>query len=308
MEIPVYLFTGFLDSGKTTFIDDILEEGFADSTTLLLRCEQGEEEYTHLPPSVTVVDIEEEADMKCSLLKKLEKQYKPGQILIEWNGMWSLSRLEAEILPSNWLLYQIMTFVDADTFDSYTRNMGQLMMEKIMSADMIVFNRCTEELAQALRRRNLKMVNRQANVYLEYEDGTTEDYYTGDECAFDLDQEIIDIPDDDFGVFYVDAMDHPDRYDGKTVHLKMVMCHIAKYPGFAAPGRFVMNCCAEDITFFGMIAKGDGMDAFQTRDWVEITAVMGTTSHELYGDSIGPLLNIQSIRACEKPENEVVSF
>lgn len=308
MEIPVYLFLGMLDSGKTTFVDGVLEEGFADSPTLLLRCEQGEEEYTHLPKTVTVVDIEDEADLTCALLKKLEKAHKPSQIIIEWNGMWQLGRLESEILPSNWLLYQVMDFVEAATFDTYAKNFGQLMMEKIMSADMIVFNRCTPELAQALRRRNLKMINRRAAVYLEYTDGSTEDYYTGDECPFDLDQPVIEIPDNDFGIFYVDAMEHPDRYAGKTVHLKMVMCHVAKYPDVAVPGRFAMTCCADDITFLGMVAKGDGLKAIETREWVDVTACMSTTEHELYGDSEGPLLHITSAVPCEKPDEEVVSF
>jgi len=308
MEIPVYLFLGLLDSGKTTFIDGVLEEGFADSPTLLIRCEQGEEEYTHLPSTVTVVDVDTPEDLKCSLLKQLEKQYKPRQIIFEWNGMWQLGKLEAEILPSNWLLYQIMTFVEASSFDSYAKNFGQLMMEKLACADMIVFNRCNPELAQSLRRRNLKMVNRRAAIYLEYEDGSSEDYFTGDESPFDLDQPVIEIPDEDFGLFYVDSMENPTRYEGKTVHLKLVMCHVAKYPDIAVPGRFAMTCCADDITFFGMVAKGNHLKAIETREWVDVTAVMGTTEHELYGDSVGPLLNITSAEICEKPDEEVVTF
>ena len=308
MEIPVYLFLGLLDSGKTSFIDSVLEEGFADTPTLLIRCEQGEAEYEHLPDCVTLVDVENESDMKVSLLKKLEKQYKPTQVIIEWNGMWQLGRMESEILPANWLLYQVMTFAEAATFDTYARNFGQLMMEKIASADMIVFNRCTPELAAALRKRNLKMINRQAVIYLEYEDGSTEDYFTGDECPFDLDQEVIEIPDEDFGVFYVDTMEHPDRYDGKTVHLKMVMCHVAKYPDIAVPGRFAMTCCADDITFFGMVAVGENLKAIETREWVDVTAVMGIVEHELYGDSAGPLLHIKAIEICDKPNEEVVTF
>lgn len=308
MELPVYLFLGLLDSGKTTFIDGVLEEGFADSPTLLIRCEQGEEEYTHLPATVTVVDMESEDELTCARLKKLEKEHKPRQIIIEWNGMWQLGRLEAEILPSNWLLYQVMTFVESSTFDSYSRNFGQLMMEKIACADMIVFNRCTPELAAALRRRNLKMINRRAAIYLEYTDGSTEDYFTGEESPFDLDQDVIQIPDEDFGLFYVDAMEHPERYDGKTVRLKLVMCHVAKYPGIAVPGRFAMTCCADDITFFGMVATGENLTAIETREWVDVTAVMGTISHELYGDSVGPLLRITSADICDKPDEEVVTF
>ena len=310
MDIPVYLVAGFLDAGKTNFISGVLKDGFADDEpTLLIRCEQGDEEYPDpLPGRLTVVDVENEEELKCSLLKSLEKRYRPSQVLMEYNGMWSLARLEQEVLPANWVLYQIMTIVESSSFDTYVRNMGQIMMEKLISADMIVFNRCTPELCKALRKRNLRMVNRRASIYLEYGDGSSEDYLTGDECPFDLDQAVIDIPDDDFGVFYVDAMEHPQRYEGKTVRLKLVMCHIAKYPGLAAPGRFAMLCCQNDISFLGMIARGEGLDAYQTRDWVEVTAEMGTTRHELYGKSLGPLLNIRSIAPCEKPENEVVTF
>lgn len=307
MEIPVYLFAGFLDSGKTTFIRGVLEEGFADSPTLLIRCEQGEEEYIGLPPSVTVVDLDEQEELACARLKKLEKAHKPRQIIVEYNGMWPLPLLEQE-LPSNWLLYQVMTFVEASTFDSYAKNMGQLMMEKIAAADMIVFNRCTPELAQSLRRRNLKMVNRRAAIYLETPDGEAEDYFTGDESPFDLDQPVIHIPDEDFGLFYVDAMENPQRYNGKTLRMKLVMCHVARFPGVAVPGRFAMVCCADDVTFFGMVAIGNDLTRFETREWVEVTATLSVTHHELYGGEPGPLLNITEIGLCDGPEEEVVSF
>lgn len=307
MDIPVYLFAGLLDSGKTNFINGILEDGFADSATLLIRCEQGEEEYENLPRTITVVDVENKEDMSVAFFKNLQKKFKPKQVLIEYNGMWTFAELE-ENLPSNWIVYQIITTVESATFDSYVRNLGQILMEKIIAADMIVFNRCTPELAIALRRRNLKMVNRRAAVYLEYEDGESEDYYTGDECPFDMDQPVIEIPDDDYGIFYVDSMDHPDRYLGKTIHLKMVMCHVPKYPDIVVPGRFCMQCCENDITFLGMIAEGEGLDRFATREWVEVTAVVDHTRHELYGDTVGPLLKVQSMTACEKPKNEVVTF
>ena len=250
-DIPVYLVAGFLDGGKTNFINGILEDGFArKDRTLLICCEEGEEEFNpRALDNVTVVTVEEEEDLKCSQLKAWEKQYKPKQVLIEYNGMWQMERLYREVLPANWVLYQIMTFVQASTFELYAKNMGQLMMEKIINADLLVFNRCTPELRDALRGRNLRMVNRRADIYLEMEDGTSEDYLTGDECPFDLDQEIIDIPDDDYGVWYVDVMDHPDRYAGKLVHMKLVMCHSKKYPGIHCPGRFAMVCCENDITF-----------------------------------------------------------
>ena len=257
-DIPVYLVAGFLDGGKTNFINGILEDGFArQDRTLLICCEEGEEEYNPKAlDNVTVVTVEDEEDLKCSQLKAWEKQYKPKQVLIEYNGMWQMERLYRDVLPANWVLYQIMTFVQASTFELYAKNMGQLMMEKITNADLLVFNRCTEELKATLRSRNLRMVNRRADIYLEDNAGNSEDYNNDDTCPFDLDQELIDIPDDDFGVWYVDVMDHPDRWAGKMVHMKLIMCHSKKYPGIHCPGRFAMVCCENDVQFLGLIAKG----------------------------------------------------
>ena len=308
-DIPVYLIAGFLDGGKTDFINGILQDGFAiEDKTLLLCCEEGELEYDpNVLHNVTVITIDEEEDLKCSYLKELEKQYKPKQVLIEYNGMWQMERLYREVLPANWVLYQIMTFVEASTFEPYARNMGQLMMEKITNADLLVFNRCTPELRDSLRSRNLRMVNRRADIYLENVDGTTEDYLTGDECPFDLNQAVIDIPDDDFGVWYVDVMDHPDRYAGKMVHMKLLMCHSKKYPGTHCPGRFAMVCCENDIQFLGLVAKGRDLKQYNNRDWIEVTARMAVEKHSAYNGN-GPVMHVISISPCEKPAQDVVTF
>ena len=308
-DIPVYLIAGFLDAGKTNFINGILEDGFArQDRTLLLCCEEGEEEYNPKAlDNVTVITIEDEEELKYSYLKELEMKYRPQQVLIEYNGMWQMERLYREVLPANWVLYQIMTMVEASTFDLYAKNMGQLMMEKITNADMLVFNRCTPELRDSLRKRNLRMVNRRADIFLENMDGSSEDYLTGDECPFDLSQDVIDIPDDDFGVWYVDVMDHPDRYDGKLVHMKLIMCHSKKYPGIHCPGRFAMVCCENDIQFLGLIAKGDTLDQYENRDWIEVTARMSAEKHKAY-KGVGPVMNVLSVAPCEKPAQEVVTF
>lgn len=309
MDIPVYLVAGFLDSGKTNFINGVLEDGFArEDKTLLLRCEEGEEEYNPKAlDNVTVVDIEDEAALTCSRMKELEKKYRPRQVLIEYNGMWQMERLYREVLPANWVLYQIMTFVEAGTFELYVKNMGQLMMEKITNADLLVFNRATPELRESLRKRNLRMVNRRADIYFENVDGSSEDYLTGDECPFDLTQDVVDIPDEDFGVWYVDVMDHPERWAGKLVHMKLIMCHSKKYPGIHCPGRFAMVCCENDIQFLGLIAKGIGLKDYNNRDWIEVTVRMAVENHDAYQGK-GPVMHVMSIGPCEKPAQEVVNF
>lgn len=309
MDIPVYLITGFLDAGKTDFINGILKDGFAaEDRTLLLCCEEGETEYD--PKSlfnVFTYTVDDPAQLTPEFFKKLEKQYRPKQVIIEFNGMWSFEPLYREGLPANWILYQIMCLVDATTFEPYLRNMGQLMMEKILNADMIIFNRCNEELRKALRGRNLRMVNRRADIYLEDLNGNSEDYNNGEVCPFDLNQPVINIPDDDYGVWYVDVMDYPDRWAGKTVHMKLLMCHSKKYPGTHCPGRFAMVCCENDVQFLGLVAKGVDLNKYKNRDWVEVEARMALENHSAYKGK-GPVMHIISIKPCEKPANEVVTF
>ena len=309
MDIPVYLIAGFLDAGKTNFINGVLQDGFArEDRTLLICCEEGEEEYYPTALSnVFTTKVEDEDDLTPEFFKKLEKTYKPKQVIIEYNGMWNIEKLYREALPANWILYQIMTLVDARTFEMYAKNMGQLMMEKIMNADMLIFNRCNEQLRAALRSRNLRMVNRRADIYLENEDGTSEEYVTEDMAPFDLSSGHLDVPDEDYGVWYVDMMDAPQRYDGLTVKFKAIMCHSKKYKGVHCPGRFAMVCCEDDIQFLGLIARGDGLDQYKNHDWIDVTVKMTIEKHKAYKGK-GPVMKILTIAPCEKPDPEVVTF
>ena len=309
MDIPVYLIAGFLDAGKTNFINGILQDGFArEDRTLLIRCEEGEEEYDpKVLENVFTYTVDEQEQMTPAFFKKLEKQYKPRQVIIEYNGMWMIEPLYREGLPANWILYQIMTLVDARTFEMYVKNMGQLMMEKVTNADMLIFNRCNADLRASLRSRNLRMVNRRADIYLENEDGTSEEYVTEDMRPFDLSGGKLNVPDDDYGVWYVDLMDHPESYDGVQVTFKALMCHSKKFRGTDVPGRFAMVCCENDMQFLALVCKGKGMDRFKDRDWVEITATVKKEESPAYQGE-GPVLYVSKIGYCEKPKQEVVSF
>ena len=309
MDIPVYLIAGFLDAGKTNFINGVLQDGFArEDRTLLICCEEGEEAYyPNVLSNVFTTTVEDFEELTPAYFKKLEKMYKPQQVIIEYNGMWNIEKLYRELLPANWILYQIMTLVDARTFEMYAKNMGQLMMEKIMAADMLIFNRCNAELRAALRSRNLRMVNRRADIFLENEDGTSEEYVTEDMAPFDLSGGHLNVPDEDYGVWYVDMMDAPQRYDGLTVKFKAIMCHSKKYKGVHCPGRFAMVCCEDDMQFLALVCKGEGLEKFKDRVWVEITATVKKEFDRAY-EAEGPVLYVTEIHPCEKPKEEVVSF
>lgn len=309
MDIPVYLIAGFLDAGKTEFIRGILSDGFArEDRTLLIVCEEGELEYdASVLNNVFTCRIEDSEDMTPAFFKKLEKQYKPQQVIIEYNGMWAIEPLYRQGLPANWILYQIMTLVDATTFEMYVKNMGQLMMEKIMNADLLIFNRCNAELRAQLRSKNLRMANRRADIYLENADGTSEEYVTAEMAPFDLSSGRLDVPDADYGVWYVDLMDNPDRYDGLTVKYKAIMCHSKKFKGVHCPGRFAMVCCEDDMQFLALVCRGEGLEKFKDREWVEITATVKKEECDAYQGE-GPVLYVSDIRKCDKPKEEVVSF
>lgn len=308
MRIPVYLILGFLDSGKSQFINGVLADGLAaDHRTLLLQCEEGEVEYDpRLMKNVTVAAVEDEEELTPAFLRECEKKHRPRQVLVEYNGMWQLDTLLGH-LPPSWFLAQTFTFVEAATFDVYSRNMGQLMAEKVKAADILVFNRCTPELKDSLRARNLRMANRRAEIYLEAPDGTDEDYLTGNECPFDLSQPVIEIPDEDFGVWYVDVMDHPQRYEGKTIHAKLVMMRSSKYRDTCCPGRFAMVCCANDVAFLGLVARGAGLEDYKNKQWLDATFRISIHDHPAY-EGPGPFMDILDSRPCSKAEPELLTY
>ena len=308
MQIPVYLILGFLDAGKSQFVNGVLADGLAaDHRTLLLQCEEGDVEYDPaLLKNVTVVTVEDEEELTPMFLRECEKKYHPRQVLVEYNGMWQMETL-LDHLPPSWFAAQTFTFVEAGTFDVYSRNMGQLMAEKVKAADVLVFNRCTPELKDSLRARNLRMANRKAEIYLEDPDGTDENYLTGNECPFDLDQKVIDIPDEDFGVWYVDVMDHPQRYEGKTIHAKLVMMRSTKYRDTCCPGRFAMVCCANDVAFLGLVARGEGLEQYRSKQWLDATFTVSIHEHPAY-EGPGPFMDILESRPCEKAEPELLTY
>ena len=306
---PVYLIAGFLDSGKTTFINGILSDGFAaEDRTMLLCCEEGEVEYDwKLLRNVTVVTVDDPETLTPEFLEAERKKCQAVQIIVEYNGMWQIQDFYVNSMPSDWVLYQIIATAEGPTFETYTRNMASLMSEKLRSADMICINRCTDELCGALRQKNLRLLNRRADIYLEKESGESEDYMDGTVSAFDLDQPIIRISDEDYGLWYVEIMDNPQMYAGKTVVYRAIMCKPPQYGRYFTPGRFAMVCCAEDMTFLALACIGYDVSKIPERAWVEVTAEVSVEHWDPYeGD--GPVLHVKSVIPCQKPAEEVVQM
>ena len=302
--IPVYVVTGFLDSGKSTFIEGILEDGFAKrDRTLYIRCEQGEAEVKPRP-LVTCLEVDEPEQLTPDFLRTALG--KNRQVLVEYNGMWPLQTL-SDALPENWVLYQIVFTAHAPTFALYVKNMGTLMMEKLKSADMMILNRCNESLRASLRKRNLRLVNPQADIFLENEDGTNEAYNDGTVSAFDLSGELLTVTDGEYGLFCVEILNDPRPFLGKQVRFRAQMCKPPQYGDYFTPGRFAMVCCENDMTFLALPCIGYDVSGIPEKTWIEITA---TVAIEFFApfEGDGPVLHVSRITPCDAPREEVVQI
>lgn len=307
-DIPVYLFTGMLDSGKSTYISQIIGKFAEHGRTLLILCEEGEKEFEKSAMKNTdIVVINEPEELNTANLTAITKKYNPKYILLEYNGMWPLENIYVNAVPKNWILYQNSCFIDATTFSMFYKNMPQQIMEKIKSADMIVFNRCTPKLVRELSDRNLRMVNRMATIYLQYVDGKVDDYRNYSNYAFDVDQPLIDIPDDDFGAWFVEILDDVDRYVGKEVRYKGILDTDSDFGKYIAVGRIAMTCCEEDMVYLGVACEMDEKDIPKGQKWVEITGTVKKSYWEMYeGD--GPVIKVDSIKPAKEPGNPVIMF
>lgn len=260
--IPVYLITGFLESGKTMLINSMLRdpEFTHGQRTLLICCEEGMEEYDEEvteKTNVTVVNFDSADEVTTEHFKELNSQYKPERVIIEYNSMWTIERLGSCMMPRKWEMVQIITTVDANTFDNYFTNMRQLMADPMKVADLVLFNRCDPKAEKSPWRRQVKAIAPRVNVMFENTDGTSEDGVADEDLPYDMKAGVIDIDDECLPIFYLDSMDHPDRYDRKTVRFVGQCFQDKQLPkGFYMFGRMAMTCCADDVAPIGWITQG----------------------------------------------------
>ncbi|MGN0335403.1 MAG: GTP-binding protein [Lachnospiraceae bacterium] len=309
-EIPVFVINGFLESGKTIFaMETIVDPYFSEGEdTLIIACEEGMEEYDEdllKEHDAQVVYVESKEAFTTDFLKSVQKKYKPSQIMIEYNGMWGMDLLREMEKPRGWFLAQAFTLVDAVTFDVYMQNMKSLFMDMCRDSDVVIFNRCQEGTDAASYKRNIRAVNPRAQVAFEKENG--EPFEFEEELPFDIEADVIEIREEDYGIWYIDALDHPEKYEGKTVKFKGMVYRPKKMPKDQfVPGRMAMTCCADDTAFIGYICEGvDG--TYSTRDWVILTAGITIEERREY-EGRGVVLHAVKIEAAEPAAEEFVYF
>ncbi len=307
---PVYMINGFLESGKTEFISFTLAQPYFQikGKTLLILCEEGENEYDEelLKRSRTEIElIEEEEDFNPSHLTELEKKHRPERIIVEFNGMWNYKNVR---LPWYWKIEQQITTIDGATFPMYYTNMRSLLAEMIRKSEMIIFNRC-DDVRNDLNtyKRNIKAVNPSADVIFEDSNGEIDEIFEED-LPYDLNQDTIVLDNSGYGIWYLDSMDHLERYIGKKLQFDAMVLKPETFPeDYFVPGRMAMTCCAEDMAFLGYACEYAGAGELKQKEWVRVTATVAKEYRDEYKGE-GPVLHAVSVEKTHAPKDEVISF
>lgn len=311
--LPVYLFTGFLEAGKTKFIQESLEDKKFNSgdKILLLVCEEGIEEYDpsrFFGQNVYLSQIESEEALTKEALEKIAKEHIYDRIIIEYNGMWQLQTLYAS-MPSDWAIFQQMLFIDSETFSSYNANMRQLIFDKLLDAEIVVFNRadskkCNKEDFHKI----VRGVNRRAVIVYDYPDGKIEYDNVEDPLPFDKNADVIEIDDRDYALWYRDLSEDLSSYIGKRVKFKGIVARSEQLDDRSfIIGRAIMSCCEDDIAYSGLVCRLPEKTSIKHGEWVGVIAEIKYEDCALYGKK-GPVLYADKTSFATKPEPEVATF
>ena len=312
MEVPVYLFTGFLEAGKTSFIKETMSDpNFNDEKKqyLVITCEEGEVEFEdgEFPDNVHFSSFDDVQLLTPDRLNAMAKRAGADIVVVEYNGMWNVDAFY-NALPQNWMVYQEIMIADSSTIISYNANMRQLVVDKLTSCEMVVFNRFKPEYDKMALHKIVRGISKRANICYEDLEGEIEFDDIEDPLPFDINADVIEIKDEDFAIFYRDMTDEFAKYKGKTVCFKGIVALDSSLPKDSyAIGRHIMTCCADDIAYRGVVAKGMGKLKLTTRDWVTVEGRLVEEYSKLYR-GVGPVLYVKSIDRAEKPEQEVATF
>lgn len=274
--LPISVINGFLEAGKTQFMKFTMQQEYfqTEGNTLLIVCEEGDEEYDkELLESAhtTVKYIDDISDFTKEKMVEFTKEVDPERILIEWNGLWEQDKIQ---IPDIWYVNQMITIYDTSTLDLYIKNkdLKAYMGKMLKDSELVICNRADDIDEEILSTYHLqiKAMAPNAEIIFEGEEGEI----TGDfsiNLPYNLDDSKLVIKPEEYGVFYVDAMDRTEKYDGKEVEF---VAQVVRPDGIGddilIPGRRAMTCCEADIQFLGFVCHYKGAKNFKNKDWVKV--------------------------------------
>ena len=309
MTKPVYVFSGFLDSGKTQAIKGTLyNPRFNEGEASLILCfEQGDVEYDEKFLKFTnsqVLYMDSINELTIDKQKQIDKQYKGiERIFIELNGMEDDNILYQTGFISNWELAQTLTTIDASKFNLYLANMRQFLYNHVVNAEVIILNR-SDGCDKRFLRNNLKSINQYAELIYEDKDGNVSNKIEDE--LFDVSKDL-DISDMDYGLWFMDAVDNPTKYRNKNISIKV------KYAGAIEDekdvlimGRKAMVCCANDITDIALPCIGLREADIDKNKYYKLKGV-GRLVQNDEGMKLCAL-EVKSYEEADAPKDELVTF
>ena len=275
-QLPVFVINGFLEAGKTQFMKFTMQQEYfrTEGNTLLIVCEEGDEEYDEKLLSsthTTIKYIEDIKDFTIQNMERFTKEVNPERILIEWNGLWEQDKFE---IPDIWFINQMITIYDTSTLDLYIKNkdLKAYMGKMLINSELVICNRADniDEDILSTYHLQIKAMAPNAEIIFEGEEGEI----TGDfsiNLPYNLDDKKLIIKPEDYGVFYIDIMDRTEKYDTKEVEFT---AQVVRPEGIGddvlITGRRAMTCCEADIRFLGFVCNYRGAKNFKNKDWVKI--------------------------------------
>lgn len=307
---PVYVINGFLESGKTNLSvlrwHSPISKSREKRSWLYVKREKKSTMRLFWKRAVPSWSwLRRRLILRRENLTALEKKHKPERIIIEYNGMWNYKNAKLPWWLEDWAAdYNHRRFHLPDVYT----NMRSLLAEMIRKSEMIIINRCDTVKDQLnTYKRNIKAVNASADVIFEDANGEIDEILEED-LPYDLKQDVIVLDNEGYGIWYLDAMDHLERYVGKKLQFVAMVLKPENFPkGYFVPGRMAMTCCAEDMAFLGYACQYEGADSLKQKEWVKVTATVAREYWEDYKGE-GPILHAISVEKTKAPKEEVISF
>lgn len=219
--------------------------------------------------------------------------------------MWNLTDLLSVKYPRSWELQGVYSTVDGTTLDMYLTNMRNMLMEQLTESELIVVNRCAPQVDRSGFRRALKVQNPMAQLIFEDLEGKIIQP-SEEDLPYDVKADKIVIDDEDFGIWYVDAYDHPELYLHKEIEFTAQAFRPKEMAeDMFVPVRKIMTCCADDIRFYGYPCRLPGKQDIPKHQWVRIKAKFGYEAVASFG-SKQPVLYLIQMVPTAKPKDEIV--
>ena len=266
--------------------------------------EEGRAEYLK-EKNMAVLKIEEFDQLNTVFFKNCERNYHPAQIIIEYNGMWKLEDLLSIRYPRSFELQGVYSTVNGTTLDMYLMNMRNMLMEQLTESELIVVNRCADGVNRSGFRRALKVQNPMAQLIFEDMQGKIIEP-SEEDLPYDVKGDKIVLDDVDFGVWYVDAYDHPELYLHKEIDFKGQIFRPKGMPdNMFVPVREIMTCCAEDVRYYGYPCKAEKKIDVKAKSWMQIRARFEYEAVSSFGNK-QPVLYLIDMEPAAEPEEKVV--